>query len=161
MQRTKPRVPGNTMTTEFHPQAEKNLMTILSDRLAKMPSLNPSEKPCRLSPAVFWVWQGGLSTQPRGKKVNGWIPGASDWLSAQSCGCLGDASPKDRRGGGWPDNPWSSGSLLSWLVLVFLGCCDELSHRALVLSCQNSQFWFGRLCHTRNSSQKSTRCEAL
>lgn len=146
VQRTKIRASRQTL---------QQLSSILSQRkvLTQIPTLHSCCKdalsqllPRSLSPAVFWVWQGGLSKLPRGKKVNGLIPrkkvfhGASDRLSAPFYVCLGDASLKGRHGGGWPDNPWSSGSLLSRLVIVFLGCYDELSLRGVVLSCQNSQF---------------------
>lgn len=158
-----------TLQLSSTPSQRKSLNAIpaLHSCYKDAPLSVPTEKPFRLSPAVFWVWQRGLSTLPRGKKVNGLIPrkkvfhGASDRLSAPSCGCLGDASLKGRHGGGWPDNPGSSGSPLSWLVIVLLGCYDELFLRGVVLRCQNSQFWFWRLCCTRGFSQKSTRCEVL
>lgn len=56
----------------------------------------------QLPSAAFWVWQGGLSTLPRGNEVNGLDSQnrtfltnnhkASHWLSTLLCGVLGDES---------------------------------------------------------------------
>lgn len=116
------------------PRQRKSLKAIPAPFLRQRCPLSvPTEKPLPTVASCVLGLAGSLSTLPRGKKVNGLVPrkkvfhGASDWLSAPSCRCLGDASLKGRHGGGWLDNPWSSGSLLSCLVIVFLGCYDELS----------------------------------